>query len=182
MQAIYDTEWPIRLEYVWDGGWTWSLIGHNGLPEDRKFPRVWFDDQLAGENTPVCISAEAAAQMESLPVQERDWLARGYAKSIEEAASQLADVLSRQAPDSDFAKRWRTGEWCSSSETVTDVAANERPRCFVVLPESETERLDLRSFVNCTNILLDAHDSDGARLTLLETDRGTMEVGLTTVQ
>ena len=111
MQFIYDTEWPIRLEYVWDGGWTWSLIGHNGLPEDRKFPRVWFDDQLAAINVPMCISPEAAAQIESIPTQEQDWLARGSAPSIEEAVSQLASELNSRIPDQPFAKRWLAGEW-----------------------------------------------------------------------
>ena len=106
LQAIYDTEWPIRLEYVWDGGWVWVLGGHNGPEEEKRFPRVWFDNQLQGQQRMICLSNLARNQVESIPTQERDWVERGSSKTIEGAVSELAEALSRHMPDSDFTKKW----------------------------------------------------------------------------
>ena len=109
LQEIYDTEWPIRLEYVWDGGWTWALVGNNGPVEERRFPRVWFDNQLQGKQIAICVSESAREQMESIPMQEPDWVARGHCKTIEQACFNLAEALSIYKPNSDFAKKWKAG-------------------------------------------------------------------------
>ena len=111
LQAIYDTEWPIRLEYLWDGGWVWVLVGRNDTTAEVTFPRVWTDDQLDGKQTVLCMSEFIKDQFERIPSIEKDWVARGNEKTIEDAVFCLATAIADETPDSEFSRQWKAGEW-----------------------------------------------------------------------
>jgi hypothetical protein len=75
-------------------------------------PRLWFDEQMEGcHQTVCCLSEHVRHQMESLPVQEKDWKIRGNKKTIEEAVTEMAQTLSELLPESAFTNRWKSGEW-----------------------------------------------------------------------
>ena len=104
LAAIYASEIPIRLEWIWDGGFTWSLIGGG----DREcYPRVWNDDSLDGAETSMQsdVGARAADAGQFL---RKDWLARGSEETIQAAVARLGDAILEHLPSSAFANQWRT--------------------------------------------------------------------------
>lgn len=103
LAAIYDSEIPIRLEWVWDGGFTWALI--TGSAE--YYPRVWNDDSLDGATTAMQsdVGARAADAGQFL---RKDWLARGSEETVQAAVARLGDAILKHLPASAFANQWRT--------------------------------------------------------------------------
>lgn len=104
LAAIYDSEIPIRLEWVWDGGFTWALIGGG----DREcYPRVWNDDSLDGAETSMQSDAGARAA-DAGQFLRKDWLAGGSEETITVAVARLGDAILEHLPTSAFANQWRT--------------------------------------------------------------------------
>lgn len=91
IQAIYDAEIPCRLEWVFDGGFTWSLIG------GTQYPRVWLDDATDGAITTVVETVEHMI-IRNQPLPEKDWIARGCSYSLHEAVQQLAIAVMMHHP------------------------------------------------------------------------------------
>jgi hypothetical protein len=91
LQAIYDAEIPCRIEWVFDGGFTWSLIG------STQYPRTWLDDATALD---VLLVAESVDHMitRNEPLLEKDWIARGCSYSLHEAVQQLAIAVMMHYP------------------------------------------------------------------------------------
>lgn len=104
LAAIYDSEIPIRLEWVWDGGFTWSLINDC---DSERYPRVWNDDTLDGAETSMQndVGARAADAGQFL---RKDWLARGSEETVQAAVARLGDAILEHKPTSAFANQWRT--------------------------------------------------------------------------
>lgn len=105
LDRIYKTECPIRLEYVWDGGWVWTVLG---VDNKEAWPRVWIDDDIEG-NFKISVMNEAVRdRIETIHKQEKDWLYRGQAKPINEAVHAMACALYLEIPDSEFGRWWKT--------------------------------------------------------------------------
>lgn len=103
LAAIYASEIPIRLEWVWDGGFTWVLVGG----DTTHYPRVWNDDALDGWET-IIQSDEGARASDAGQFLQRDWLDRGSEHTVQDAVARLADAILEHLPSSAFANRWRT--------------------------------------------------------------------------
>lgn len=103
LAAIYRSEINIRLEWVWDGGFTWVLV--KSTPE--RYPRVWNDDTLDGAETLIQSDAGARAA-DAGQFLHADWWARGSEPTIEAAVTCLADAVTEHYPDSRFARLWQT--------------------------------------------------------------------------
>lgn len=114
LTAIYDSEIPIRLEWVWDGGFTWALIG--GTRD--CFPRVWNDDMLDGGGT-IMQSDAGARAADAGQYLQKDWLARGSEETVQAAVARLSDAIVEHLPSSAFASRWRTS-WPSPPNNHCD--------------------------------------------------------------
>lgn len=107
LAAIYASEISIRLEWVWDGGFTWALIGSSS----EYFPRVWNDDSL-DESTTIMQSDEGARAADAGQFLRKDWLARGSEDTVQAAVTRLGDAILEHMPESAFANQWRT-DWPS---------------------------------------------------------------------
>ena len=106
LRRIYDAEIPGRIEWRFDDGFVWALIGSNGQATAKNRPRVWMDDALAGEPTRVQ-SDLAARGHERAQFLMRDWQERGKTRTLEDAVLALADAIVRHHESSDFARWWR---------------------------------------------------------------------------
>ena len=102
---IYRTEWPVRLEFIYDGGWTWAIITHNGGVR-RMLPRLFIDNHMDGSHRAVKMTPQARDSMETIHDQQRDWLHRGSARTVNEAVHAMACALHLEIPDSDFGRWW----------------------------------------------------------------------------
>jgi hypothetical protein len=56
VRRIYDARIPARIEWMFDDGFVWVLLGGG---ERERLPRVWLDDMLEGART--LARSEAAA-------------------------------------------------------------------------------------------------------------------------
>jgi hypothetical protein len=105
LRRIYDAGIPGRIEWMFDEGFVWALVGTDG-DGARVLPRLWLDDALAGTRT-VVQSDEAAQAQEHSRVAQRDWLKRGRQRSIEGAVCALAEAIVLYYPENEFAHWWR---------------------------------------------------------------------------
>ena len=104
IRRIYSAEIPGRIEWMFDDGFVWVLVGPNG--DSRNLPRVWMDDAFANAQTKVQ-SATAAPAHERSQFLMRDWLERGKERTIEDAVCALAEAIVRHHEHSEFARWWR---------------------------------------------------------------------------
>lgn len=95
LQQIYNSEIPVRLEFMYDMGFCWSLV------DETIFPRVFYDFKLEG------ITIENSLSADRIPVFEKDWMARGVSQTFEDAVKDLCEAIVRNLPDSNFSKWWR---------------------------------------------------------------------------
>lgn len=106
LSRIYAAEIPIRLEWVFDSGFVWVLVG----TEDRwpaRVPRLWVDEGLSGDDAATSLHSDTmAGAMDDERLLLPDWRERGSAKTIEDAVSALAEAISRHCVDSEFAQWW----------------------------------------------------------------------------
>jgi len=91
---IYRSEIPIRLEWVYDGGFTWSLIKQGR----DQWPRVWNDDSLGGDSC--SMQTDTAARLaDQGQFLRKDWLERGSAETIEAAMTELLEAIKKHHPN-----------------------------------------------------------------------------------
>jgi hypothetical protein len=99
LKRIYDSEINIRIDWLWDGGYTWAII--EGYKEG-VVPRVAYDDYLEGAFKFISITKDHKRDLNSPQFQNIDWIERGGSHDIAEAISQLAEAVARHNPGSDF--------------------------------------------------------------------------------
>ena len=95
IQQIYNSEIPVRLEFMYDMGYCWNLI------DEKKFPRIFYDFKLEG------VAIENSLSVDKVPIFEKDWLARGISGSLEMAIKDLSEAIVKYLPESSFSKWWR---------------------------------------------------------------------------
>ena len=110
LARIYDAEISARVEWLFDGGFVWALIG-----AEDEIPRICIDDALADGFSTHLQSQEAAQALERGQFLQRDWRVRGRARTIEEAVTALAEAIARLHAGIPFAQWW-TGRREGSSK------------------------------------------------------------------
>jgi hypothetical protein len=97
IESIYDSEIPCRIEWMFDGGFTWSI-------QNGNFPRIWKDDR----NGVDIITETDEHFLQSInPLLEKDWVERGSNYSFTEAIKELSNAICKHFPDSKFAKWYK---------------------------------------------------------------------------
>lgn len=94
-QKIYDSEINCRIEWCWDGGFTWCIS------DQSKLPRIWIDNDLS-ECLKKTIRSKYYSKKMKNPVYEKDWLARGCEYSLEDAILKMTDAIIEHFPNSKF--------------------------------------------------------------------------------
>ena len=92
---IYNSEINCRIEWAWDGGFTWSI-------QDNSFPRIWKDDNLDARLKAISKSKQYSEKIKT-PIHEADWIARGNNKDIDKAFSDMFDAIIKHFPNSSAA-------------------------------------------------------------------------------
>jgi hypothetical protein len=105
-RRIYEAEIAGRIEWMFDDGFVWVLVGPNGEQQARNAPRLWMDDALSGDHT-TAQSDHASGALDQSQFVMRDWRERGRARTIEDAVRALADAAARHYKASEFARWWR---------------------------------------------------------------------------
>jgi hypothetical protein len=95
LQQIYNSEIPVRIEFMYDMGFCWSLI------DEKVFPRVFYDFQIEG------VTIENVLTKDKCPVFEKDWLLKGISNTFEGAVKDLCESILKHLPDSSFSQWWR---------------------------------------------------------------------------
>jgi hypothetical protein len=95
-KKIYESEIPCRIEWMYDHGYNWSL-------QNNIYPRIWIDDFINDPTGIICESEESKIRREDAPL-EKDWIARGSNKDIEDCICELCDAIVKHYPNSDAAK------------------------------------------------------------------------------
>jgi hypothetical protein len=106
LSRMYQCEIPGRLEWMFDEGFVWVLVGPNGEARARNLPRLWMDNTLGGERT-TAQSELASVALEPSQVMMCDWRERGRERTAEAAVCALADAITRHYASSEFARWWR---------------------------------------------------------------------------
>lgn len=96
IQQIYKSEIPVRIEFMYDMGFCWSLL------DETIFPRVFYDFKLEG------VAKENILSKDQVPVFEKDWIDKGVSQSFEDAVKNLCESIIKYLPDSDFSKWYRS--------------------------------------------------------------------------
>ena len=96
LQKIYESEIPVRIEFMYDMGYCWSLI------DETIFPRVFYDFQLEG------VTIENVLTRDKIPVFEKDWLAKGISNSFEQAVKDLCEAIIKYLPENSFSQWYRS--------------------------------------------------------------------------
>ncbi|MBK5202167.1 MAG: hypothetical protein JJE45_00395 [Prolixibacteraceae bacterium] len=97
-KKIYESEINCRIEWIWDGGFTWSI-------QDNKFPRIWNDDMKEGKKQSIEITASAKFKQEiEKDLSQKDWIARGKEMDLEDALCKMYDAIIFHFPNSKAAK------------------------------------------------------------------------------
>lgn len=99
LESIYESEISCRIEWIFDGGFTWSI-------QDGKYPRLWKDDNIDNVNEILCENVENRLLRNNL-ILEKDWLARGNDYSLANSIQQLAEKVIELFPESKLAKWYR---------------------------------------------------------------------------
>lgn len=92
LNYVYDSEINCRIEWQWDGGFTWSI-------QNSSFPRIWKDNDLDQCAKTTVRSKKYSEEMKN-PKQEVDWIARGNADDIENAFCEMFDAIIKHLPKS----------------------------------------------------------------------------------
>jgi hypothetical protein len=95
IQQIYKSEIPVRIEFMYDMGFCWSLI------DEKIFPRIFYDFKLEG------VAIENILTKDKVPVFEKDWIAKGVSQSFDDAIKKLCEAIVEHLPESSFAEWWR---------------------------------------------------------------------------
>jgi hypothetical protein len=98
-KKIYESEIPCRIEWMFDHGFTWTI-------QNNIYPRIWLDDFIDDPTGIICESEESKIIRENPPL-EKDWIARGGTKDIDDCLCQLFDAIIKHFPNS------KAGEWLS---------------------------------------------------------------------
>lgn len=96
LQQLYVNEIPVRIEFMYDMGFCWSLV------DETIFPRIFYDFQLEG------VTIENVLTKDRVPVFEKDWIDKGIADSFEGAVKDLCESVVRNLPESGFTQWWRS--------------------------------------------------------------------------
>lgn len=96
IQQIYKSEIPVRIEFMYDMGFCWSLI------DETIFPRIFYDFKLEG------VAKENILTKDKVPVSEKDWIAKGVTQSFDDAIKKLSEAIIEYLPESNFAEWWRS--------------------------------------------------------------------------
>lgn len=104
LNRIYDSEINVRIEWVWDGGFTWVLV-NSALPEP---PRNMIDDTMQGNLEPVVFQEELRQDLKPPNLMKKDWLDRGSADNICDAMTELCLAVVQYFPNSNFTKWYRS--------------------------------------------------------------------------
>jgi len=96
IESIYESEIPCRIEWVYDGGFTWSI-------QNKDYPRLWKDDAMDGEQKILCETPENML-LRNNPLLEKDWIARGSNYSFVDTIRELADKICELYPESKLAE------------------------------------------------------------------------------
>lgn len=93
LEAIYREEYPCRIEWRFDGGWTWSI-------QNEEYPRLWLDNGTDGART-IIAETDENILYRSQPLPEMDWRARGNAETFEQAVNELYEATGLGAAKSE---------------------------------------------------------------------------------
>lgn len=93
---VYDSEINCRLEWNWDGGFTWSI------QDSAMFPRIMHDDNLEG-SLKIVTASEEFKEILSNPTLTKDWVARGCREDIDDAFYDMFDAIIKHFPKSSAA-------------------------------------------------------------------------------
>src|SRR5687767_9912031 len=87
---LYESEINFRFENFWDGGYTWSITGYEGIPDpdEIQWTRIEIDNAIYN----FIMWPDHEKQLASVHFMKKDWMARGTAKKIEEAVAQLCQA------------------------------------------------------------------------------------------
>jgi len=102
LRRLYESEIPVRLEWMFDGGFTWVLP--NNYNRDR-IPRLMYDNSF-GEETLVDFRDKKQQINESFQILQPDWHKRGNNHDLKIALKELADATCEVYPTSEFNKWW----------------------------------------------------------------------------
>ena len=94
LEAIYNAEIPIRLEWAYDSGYTWVLI----RDDPGSHPRTWIDDSLSGITQGITQSDAGAKAADKGQFLQVDWMDRGCDIKLEVAIQQLLDAIKTYYP------------------------------------------------------------------------------------
>lgn len=98
LEAIYNSEIPCRLEWMFDAGFTWSIQG-------KEYPRLWIDDST-DEKIKIMCESEENVLWRNNPFLKKDWIARGCNYGFNDAVLELAEAVYKNFPKSPFGKWW----------------------------------------------------------------------------
>lgn len=93
LNFVYDSEVNCRIEWVWDSGFTWYLI------DGTKFPRNIMDGDLEELSKNTKRSNFYSDKMKN-PIYEKDWIATGNCRDIEDALCEMFDAIIKHLPNS----------------------------------------------------------------------------------
>lgn len=94
IESIYESEIPCRIEWVYDGGFVWSI-------QNDEYPRLWKDEQI--DQKILCETPENML-LRNNPFLEKDWTARGGSYSFLDTIMELADKVVELYPHSKLAE------------------------------------------------------------------------------
>jgi hypothetical protein len=96
-EKIYESEINCRLEWRWNGGFTWTI-------QDNSFPRIWKDDNLDGKKKCLTITSsdEVKEKMKNFYL-EKDWIDRGVSDTVDGAFYDMITSIEKHFPNSKFA-------------------------------------------------------------------------------
>ena len=96
IESIYDSEIPCRMEWLFDGGYVWSI-------QNNDYPRL-FQDNSFEDNIKIVAENIDNILLRNNPILGKDWIERGCNYSFPEAVKELASVACKHFPDSKFAQ------------------------------------------------------------------------------
>ena len=96
-EKIYDSEINCRLEWLWDGGFTWSIS------DGTKFPRIVKDCDLDNSYGRTVSSQSYLNEIKNT-LYEKDWIERGNSETIDGAFYDMISAIEKHFPNSKFVK------------------------------------------------------------------------------
>lgn len=93
-EKIYESEINCRIEWLWDGGFTWSIA------DGTKFPRIIKDNNLT--ETKHKVKSDFYLKETKNPIYEIDWIERGNSSTIDGAFYDMISAIEKHFPNSKF--------------------------------------------------------------------------------